>query len=350
MKKSIKNKWMPVALAAAVMAGTTACESEMCFDQVACGSATRGVVMALPEFVLPSMGEILPQIELNSAQIRSALIQAGVPATVLNSLGVDFNDIDAVLDALGDRGFTIEVDGVVELLLQEVLAQVEAEVNSQIDAGLPEGAIAEVNLLGVENLVVELIPGDIDGSILAALDQLSLNAKVGLPVPSFETMMADGGNAGMDVETLTSIFESIELSELGLRTLAPNEAPVTEVKLLNPASRTAALRTSCEAGQTEFDLLEKLNVKLKQDLPSAQSQTLFNYLGIVGSGDCGVVLQSKTSVDLLDALITGATLTLDITTGFPIDSARLLPSVKVKFTGSLELPGTITTLIGAASK
>jgi hypothetical protein len=356
MKPSLnkKVKWSkklaPVALALATMAGTTACESKMCLDQVACGNATRGVVMALPEFSIPSMDEILPEIELGAAQIRAALIRLGVPAAVIDSLGVDGSDVDAVVDALGDHGVSINVDGLIEELLIDILEQVEAEVNAQIAASLPEGGSAEVTLLGVEDLTVDLYPGDIDRSILAALDQLSMNAKLSLPIQSIEQMNGGEASGGIKAETITSILESVELSELGLRTLAPTEAPVTEVKLLNPASRMAALRSNCEAGQTQFDLLEKLKVQLKQDMSGAQNQTLFNYPGTVGSGHCGVVLQAKTPIDLLDALITGAQLSLDITTGFPLESARILPAAKVKFTGSLELPGTITSLMGAISK
>jgi hypothetical protein len=96
-------------------------------------------------------------------------------------------------------------------------------------------------------------------------------------------------------------------------------------------------------------LLEALKVQLKQDVAGAQTQTLFNYSLTSSVDQCGVVLKAKTPVDLLDAMITGATLKMDITTGFPVETSRMLPVGKIKFTGSLELPGTITSLMKAFS-
>jgi hypothetical protein len=354
MKKTFlfSKKNLSLALAGAVSAlSLSGCMTdESCYDQLACGSATRGVVMALPEFGIPSLTEMLPEIELSSSAVEEALNQAGVPDAVLNSLGVDLSDIDAVVDALEDQGISVSVDGIVEDLLVTQIAALETAVNAEIAGSMPEGGTATVELLGVEELTLNVDVNDINGTINDALGQLSIRAQLNFPIPSLETMMQgeDGGNS-VDVDTITSVIDAIEISELGLRTMAPTESAVTDVKLLNPANKQAALRSTCETGQPKFDLLEALKVQLKQDVAGAQTQTLFNYSLTSSVDQCGVVLKAKTPVDLLDAMITGATLKMDITTGFPVETSRMLPVGKIKFTGSLELPGTITSLMKAFS-
>jgi hypothetical protein len=304
--------------------------------------------MALPEFHLPSLMELAPDLELGSDAIREALNAAGVSDAVIDALGIDLSDIDSVLAALSASGIAIPVDGLVEDLLVDQLAQLEVAVNEQINASMPEGGSASVTILGVEDLELTIDSSDIDGSILAALDQLSIKATLTFPVPSLEDMMNKDGQSSVDVSTVTSVVDSIEISELGLRTMASSEDPVLEVKLLNPTSKQGALRSTCEPGQPEFDLLESLNVKIKQNVDGATSQALFSYSG-TSKEVCGVVLKATAPVDLLDAMITGATLTMELTTGFPAEGSRMLPVGKIKFKGSLELPGTVQTLINAFS-
>lgn len=349
-RQASRPGWFAIAALGALSAvSLSACVSDSdCYDQFACGSASRGVVMALPEFTIPSLAEMAPDLELSSDTVRSVLNAAGVSDSMLDSLGVDLSDIDAVLAALSSAGVSIPVDGIVEDLLLSELAQLETAVNAQINASMPEGGTASVELLGVEDLVVSVDPTDLQGSIQAALDQLSIRAALRFPIPTLEEMMNREGPSPIDVETVTSVVESIEISELGLRTLAPTEAAVVDVKLLNPTSKQAALRSTCEAGQPKFDLLESLSVKLQQNVAGSSNQTLFSYNGSSGNV-CGVVLKAKTPVDLLDSMVTGATLTLDLTTGFPSETSRMLPVGKIKFTGSLELPGTVQTLIKALS-
>ena len=347
---SKKNLALAFAGAVSALSLSGCMTDESCYDQLACGSATRGVVMALPEFGIPSLTSMLPQIELSADTVEEAFNQAGVSDAVLDSLGVDLSNLDVVVDALADAGIEVPIDGVVEDLLVAQVAALEAAVNAEIAKSMPEGGTATVELLGVEDLVLEVDPSDINSSINDALAQLSIRAQLDFPIPALETMMQDeNGESSVDVESVTSVIDSIEISELGLRTMAPTEASVTEVKLLNPANKQAALRSTCEEGQPKFDLLEALKVKLKQDVAGAQTQTLFSYSSASNANKCGVVLKAKTPVDLFDAMITGASLKLDITTGFPVETSRMLPVGKIKFTGSLELPGTITTLMKAFS-
>jgi|GEM_PF-6143230 len=354
MKKSTlfskKNLTFAFAGAASALSLSGCMTDESCYDQLACGSATRGVVMALPEFEIPSLTSMLPQIELSADAVEEAFNQAGVSDSVLDSLGVDLSDLDVVVDALADAGIEVPIDGVVEDLIVSQVAALEAAVNAEIAESMPEGGTATVELLGIEDLTLDVDPSDINGSINDALAQLSIRAQLDFPIPALETMMqGESGGSSVDVESVTSVIGSIEISELGLRTMAPTESAVTEVKLLNPANKQAALRSTCETGQPKFDLLEALKVQLKQDVAGAQTQTLFSYSGASNANKCGVVLKATTPVDLFDAMITGATFKLDITTGFPVETSRMLPVGKIKFTGTLELPGTITTLMKAFS-
>jgi hypothetical protein len=318
-----------VSFAALAFAGASALQGcDPCLDQVGCASVTRAAALTFPEFTIPSFEDQVPAITLTEQQYWDALEAIGVDPAALEALGIDITSLEE-LDAAG-----VEVDGMIEVLLLEMVAELEESVNAEIAAGLPEGTTAEVSLEGVEDLEVPGLSPAINEVLIDLVSQLSLRVKVTTSIPSLSEL-SDG-----QIED-TSFIEAIELQKIGVRTLGASEPVVTEPLLVS----STELRSNCVGDQPKIHFIRSLRLKITSVADPTKSSTLFDTTIAPGTQVCGFVAESTSTVDLFDYALDGATIELELSSNFPLQGARMLSGLKASITGYVEIPGSIQEVL-----
>lgn len=307
------------------------------------------MTLALPEFSVPSVQELIGEIRPSQEQLRAALIAAGVSEPVIDAFGLDLLDVNQVLDTLRERGISFNLNSFAKVLLQKYLINLESAVNDWINSEMPKDGVAFISIEGTEGLQVNSQAQDLDAAIVNALGQLSLHVDIQYPFPKLsEITDSSQGGSTASASMIEKVLGDVQLVEVGLRTMSASEPVVTKAKIVASSSRSSVLRSRCEAGQPKWNLISELHLSLQETLLSTSPKLLMSYSKSGSTDVCGIVAQSPTETNLRNALIDGGLVNLSLDSGFPLQSVRILPAGKVRISGKVDLPGSVLDAISAS--
>ena len=315
-------------LASATLA--SGCKFDTGFEHISQG--IPATLIPAPQIDLNGMLDIESLIPLE--EVEAILTDAGLPQWMIDEAMAALNDaagydLDAFGQALDDMG--VDSDIISDEMKLETIASLEAELEADANAELPEGTTVDFDLTALADIEVDF--ANFTESLTDAIYTTPISVLVHTSL-SFQDL------TGLSPDAIP-VLRGVYLEKIGIRTLTSAEDSM-DTDVIEDQS----LMGECRDDQADISWIKGISLLVTPaDVVGVEPTELLTYSNSASSSVCSFYADVDSTFNFFENLDQVINLDTTLTLTLPVTDARIGMFVVGKIDGEIGIPSTIYELM-----